>query len=115
MAFRNFSTRSRLRRRSTIRRPRYPNTDARRTKSEDEPITDAVNENVPLAVVEAVRSAGHDVAWIRTDAPGSKDDEFSLARYRIDEFSSPSTRTLAGSSSAAAPAQAAGSSSFACR
>ena len=31
------------------------------------------NENLPLDVVEAVRKIGHDVAWIRTDAPGSKD------------------------------------------
>jgi predicted nuclease of predicted toxin-antitoxin system len=41
------------------------------------------NENVPLTVVEAVRSAGHDVAWIRTDAPGSKDDHV-LARALQD-------------------------------
>jgi predicted nuclease of predicted toxin-antitoxin system len=31
------------------------------------------NENLPLEVVEAVRKLGHDVTWIRTDAPGSKD------------------------------------------
>src|SRR5437899_12426757 len=31
------------------------------------------NENLPLDVVEAVRKIGHDVTWIRTDAPGSKD------------------------------------------
>jgi len=31
------------------------------------------NENFPLDVVEAVRKVGHDVAWIRTDSPGSKD------------------------------------------
>ena len=31
------------------------------------------NENCPLDAVEAVRQLGHDVAWIRTDAPGSKD------------------------------------------
>jgi predicted nuclease of predicted toxin-antitoxin system len=31
------------------------------------------NENFPLDAVEAVRQLGHDVAWIRTDAPGSKD------------------------------------------
>jgi predicted nuclease of predicted toxin-antitoxin system len=33
------------------------------------------NENFPLDVVEALRSDGHDVAWIRTDAPGSKDPD----------------------------------------
>src|SRR5271154_996842 len=31
------------------------------------------NENFPLDAVEAVRKIGHDVAWVRTDAPGSKD------------------------------------------
>ncbi len=31
------------------------------------------NENFPLDAVEAVREIGHDVAGIRTDAPGSKD------------------------------------------
>lgn len=31
------------------------------------------NENLPLDVVDAVRALGHDVAWIRSDAPGSKD------------------------------------------
>jgi hypothetical protein len=30
------------------------------------------NENFPLDAVQAVRNIGHDVAWIRTDAPGSK-------------------------------------------
>lgn len=33
------------------------------------------NENFPLDAVEAIRQAGHDVAWVRTDAPGSKDPE----------------------------------------
>jgi predicted nuclease of predicted toxin-antitoxin system len=31
------------------------------------------NENIPLDVVEAVRQLGHDVAWVRADAPGSPD------------------------------------------
>lgn len=31
------------------------------------------NENFPLDVVEALRKEGHDVAWIRADAPGSTD------------------------------------------
>jgi predicted nuclease of predicted toxin-antitoxin system len=31
------------------------------------------NENLPLDAVEAIRQLGHDVAWVRTDAPGSKD------------------------------------------
>lgn len=31
------------------------------------------NENLPGDAVEAVRQLGHDVAWIRMDAPGSND------------------------------------------
>jgi predicted nuclease of predicted toxin-antitoxin system len=31
------------------------------------------NENISLDAVEAIRRIGHDVAWIRTDAPGSND------------------------------------------
>jgi len=31
------------------------------------------NENFPGEAVEALREQGHDVAWIRTDAPGSSD------------------------------------------
>ncbi len=31
------------------------------------------NENFPLDAVEAVRKIAHDVTWIRTGAPGSKD------------------------------------------
>ena len=37
------------------------------------------DENFPLAAVEALRRDGHDVAWIRADAPGSS-DEVVLAR-----------------------------------
>lgn len=33
------------------------------------------NENFPLDAVEALRKAGHDVVWIRTEAPGSSDEE----------------------------------------
>jgi predicted nuclease of predicted toxin-antitoxin system len=33
------------------------------------------DENVPGAVVAALRQQGHDVAWIREDAPGSPDPE----------------------------------------
>ncbi len=31
------------------------------------------NENFPGAAVDALRARGHDVAWMRTDAPGSND------------------------------------------
>jgi hypothetical protein len=41
------------------------------------------NENVPRAAVEALRADGHDVSWIRTDAPGSSDDAV-LARAHGD-------------------------------
>ena len=37
------------------------------------------NENFPAVAVEALRSRGHDVLWIRTDAPGSSDQDV-LAR-----------------------------------
>ena len=33
------------------------------------------NENFPRAAVEALRARGHDVAWVRTDAPGSSDEQ----------------------------------------
>jgi predicted nuclease of predicted toxin-antitoxin system len=42
------------------------------------------NENFPLDAVEAIRQLGHDVAWIHTDAPGSKDREV-LARAMSDQ------------------------------
>src|SRR5260370_28230104 len=44
------------------------------------------NENFPLDVVEALRNEGHDVAWIRTDAPGSKDPDIlhrAVAENRV--------------------------------
>jgi predicted nuclease of predicted toxin-antitoxin system len=31
------------------------------------------DENFPLPTVEALRQAGHDVFWVRTDAPGTGD------------------------------------------
>jgi predicted nuclease of predicted toxin-antitoxin system len=33
------------------------------------------NENFPLDPVEALRTAGHEVAWVRSDAPGITDVE----------------------------------------
>jgi len=33
------------------------------------------NENIPGRAVDALRSRGHDVAWVRTDAPGASDRE----------------------------------------
>jgi predicted nuclease of predicted toxin-antitoxin system len=39
------------------------------------------NENFPRQAVEALRTAGHDVWWARTEAPGLQDVEI-LARAR---------------------------------
>lgn len=36
------------------------------------------NENFPLDAVEALRSAGHNVAWIREDSRGIPDDKVLL-------------------------------------
>lgn len=42
------------------------------------------NENFPEAAVTALRAAGHDVAWVRTDAAGS-DDRTVLARALAEQ------------------------------
>ena len=42
------------------------------------------NENFPLDAVEALRQQGHDVAWVRTDAPGSS-DQAVLQRAQADD------------------------------
>jgi predicted nuclease of predicted toxin-antitoxin system len=42
------------------------------------------NENFPGDAVEALRNQGHDVTWIRTDAPGIADAEV-LNRAQRDE------------------------------
>ncbi|MCC5621475.1 DUF5615 family PIN-like protein [Nostoc sp. CHAB 5715] len=42
------------------------------------------NENFPGDAVEALRNRGHDVIWIRTDAPGITDPEV-LNRAQSDE------------------------------
>ncbi|MGH8001185.1 MAG: DUF5615 family PIN-like protein [Brasilonema sp.] len=42
------------------------------------------NENFPGDAVEALRNQGHDVTWIRTDAPGITDPEV-LNRAQSDE------------------------------
>lgn len=33
------------------------------------------DENLPGGLVEALRAHGHDVLWVRTDAPGSLDED----------------------------------------
>lgn len=42
------------------------------------------DENFPGAAVAALLQLGHDVMWIRTDAPGSSDREI-LARAQVEE------------------------------
>ena len=41
------------------------------------------NENVPRSAVHALRAAGQDISWIRSDAPGLT-DEAVLARARVE-------------------------------
>jgi predicted nuclease of predicted toxin-antitoxin system len=42
------------------------------------------NENFPGDAVTALRERGHDVAWVRSDAPGSSDAQV-LARAQAEE------------------------------
>jgi len=42
------------------------------------------NENFPYDAVAALRESGHDVLWIRTEAPGSSDSAI-LARAQAEE------------------------------
>ena len=42
------------------------------------------NENVPLDAISALRERGHDVIWVRTDTPGSTDEDI-LARAGAEE------------------------------
>jgi len=42
------------------------------------------DENFPVDAVEALRAQGHDVVWIRTDEPGSPDEQV-LARANRDK------------------------------
>jgi predicted nuclease of predicted toxin-antitoxin system len=44
------------------------------------------NENFPRVAVEALRSAGHDVSWVRAEAPGATDErvlEVARAESRV--------------------------------
>jgi predicted nuclease of predicted toxin-antitoxin system len=42
------------------------------------------NENFPGGAIDALRARGHDVAWVRTDAPGSTDRQV-LARAAAED------------------------------
>ena len=41
------------------------------------------NENFPFDAVDALRAQGHDVFWVRSDAPGSSDEQV-LARAQAE-------------------------------
>jgi len=42
------------------------------------------NENFPRVAVEALRTDGHEVAWVRADAPGATDEQV-LDRARAED------------------------------
>jgi predicted nuclease of predicted toxin-antitoxin system len=42
------------------------------------------NENFPGDAVVALRAAGHDLAWVRTDSPGAPDAEVLARAVRED-------------------------------
>jgi hypothetical protein len=53
-------------------------------------------ENIPCEVIDALRQAGHDVAWVRAEAPGSRDEDVLWPARRLKTACfSPFTRTLA--------------------
>ena len=41
------------------------------------------NENFPGAAVAAIRADGHDIIWVRTDSPGSSDQD--VVRRSIED------------------------------
>lgn len=43
------------------------------------------DENFPLPTIEALRHAGHDVTWARTDHPAPRMPRFWNSRNRIEE------------------------------
>ena len=44
------------------------------------------DENVPGPLVEALRSHGHEVRWVRTDSPGSADHELLAQAQQEDRI-----------------------------
>ncbi len=44
------------------------------------------DENIPGEAVDALRAAGHDVVWVRTDAPGSTDQDVLGRAQREDRI-----------------------------
>ena len=52
------------------------------------------DENVPGDAVDELKATGHDIVWVRTVAPGSKDEDTLKLAVRDKESYSPSTRIL---------------------
>jgi hypothetical protein len=44
------------------------------------------NENFPLDAVIALRENGHDVAWVREDAQGSRDEQVLSRAHKKNAF-----------------------------
>jgi predicted nuclease of predicted toxin-antitoxin system len=52
------------------------------------------NENFPGDAVDRLKAAGHDVAWVRTVAPGSSDEAVLARAVREERIVLTLTRTL---------------------
>ena len=52
------------------------------------------NENFPFDAVSALRDHGHDVAWIRTDSPGSSDPEVLDRAQREERIRIPNLSSI---------------------
>ena len=44
------------------------------------------DENIPGDAIAALRAAGHDVVWVRTDGPGSTDRDILARAQREDRI-----------------------------
>jgi Domain of unknown function (DUF5615) len=55
------------------------------------------DENIPGDAVAEIEAAGHDIVWVRTVAPGSKDEDILALACEKKESYLPSTRILVNS------------------
>ena len=55
------------------------------------------DENIPGDAVAETEAAGHDIVWVRTVAPGSKDEDVLAWAVREERIILPSTRILVNS------------------
>ena len=55
------------------------------------------DENIPGDAVAQIEAAGHDIVWVRTVAPGSKDEDILALAVREERIILPSTRILVNS------------------